>query len=62
MSTNVVKWSRSLSNRVYIIVRRYVDHARYAVFMAVRFITFFIHFLFYFISLYKQLYIVHASV
>jgi len=53
VSTSVVKWNEALSNRVSIIIRRYIDQMKFTDYMAVLFITFFsIFFWFYFVSLY----------
>jgi len=61
MSTSVVKCGEGLRNKVFIIIRRYIDHMRFAAYMAVL-THFFIFFWFYFVSMYILLNVLYGSV
>jgi hypothetical protein len=57
-----VKCSESLSSRVYIIIRKYIDYMKLVAYMAVSFITSFIFFWLYLVSFCIWLYVLYASV
>jgi hypothetical protein len=60
--TSVLKLSEGLSNRVSILITRYIDQMKFAAYMAITFFTFFpICFWLYFVSLYIW-FILYASV
>ena len=62
MSTSAAKWSEGLSNRVSVIISRYIHHMRYGDYMVVPFITFFHSLLVLFLSWYIWLCVLCTSV
>ena len=62
MSTSVVKWSEGLSNRVSVIIRRYIYCMRFAAILLFCLSHFIIFFQVYFVSLCIWLYVLYASV
>ena len=41
VSTSAAKWSEGLSNRVFFVVRRYIDHMRCVAYIVISFLKFF---------------------
>jgi len=55
-----MKWSEDLRNMVSTFIRRYINNMKFAAYMAVSFIKFFLLILFYFLSLYMWLFVLYA--
>ena len=62
MKCSKVEWSEGLCNRVSNIIRRYIDHMKFAVSLRFRLSHSFMFFWFHYLSLYIWLYVLYALV